>query len=345
MNKTTLPDPSELEISFCDAIDQIIHPIKEEFNINYFCFQKLYWKGKFLSICNHRKFADYFCENHLSQYTNDLPLPMYSEVINLEEVDPNSETYQHIIKAMAEKFDITQLIALVAYYRGATAIYTFGVPSEVKNFRYEFMTNLDYFKQFTFYFTEKAANIINQVKAKAPKIKIHSDLGPKIKEALSVFLKKLKRYSNKALYPTRYYLNGIFDDIYFTRAETKSLRLLSYGYNYQEIAAELNISVRTVHDHINQVKQKLKCHNRTEMLRMFHVIGGVFPMIEQNFSTRPYLDRPSLFTEFAKTICIEHPELKPIFDEFLQHCQEKYHNVVSLTGDVYRPFQKDVAEN
>lgn len=46
--------------------------------------------------------------------------------------------------------------------------------------------------------------------------------------------------------------------------EEQVLNLLSKGYLYKEIAAELTISNDTVHNHIRKIYEKLQVHNRTE---------------------------------------------------------------------------------
>jgi DNA-binding NarL/FixJ family response regulator len=46
--------------------------------------------------------------------------------------------------------------------------------------------------------------------------------------------------------------------------EEQILDLLSKGYFYKEIAAELFISVDTVHNHIRKIYEKLHVHSRTE---------------------------------------------------------------------------------
>jgi DNA-binding NarL/FixJ family response regulator len=49
-----------------------------------------------------------------------------------------------------------------------------------------------------------------------------------------------------------------------SKREEEVLDLLSKGYLYKEIAAELSISADTVHNHIRKIYEKLQVHSRTE---------------------------------------------------------------------------------
>lgn len=54
------------------------------------------------------------------------------------------------------------------------------------------------------------------------------------------------------------------DQAPLTMREEQVLNLLSKGYLYKEIAAELSISSDTVHNHIRKIYEKLQVHSRTE---------------------------------------------------------------------------------
>jgi len=51
-----------------------------------------------------------------------------------------------------------------------------------------------------------------------------------------------------------------------TKREKETLDLLSRGYDNQEIAEELFVSVNTVRTHIRHIYEKLQVHNRVEVL-------------------------------------------------------------------------------
>ncbi|WP_119344080.1 response regulator transcription factor [Facilibium subflavum] len=50
-------------------------------------------------------------------------------------------------------------------------------------------------------------------------------------------------------------------------------RMLILGASAKEIALKLSLSYRTVETHINNIKQKLNCHKRSELITHLHQIG------------------------------------------------------------------------
>ena len=67
----------------------------------------------------------------------------------------------------------------------------------------------------------------------------------------------------------RYYLrkNNIYT--YLTEAELRCLRYLLEGKSYQETAALLQLSVRTIEFYSQNMQAKLICHNRDALIQFF----------------------------------------------------------------------------
>jgi DNA-binding NarL/FixJ family response regulator len=63
-----------------------------------------------------------------------------------------------------------------------------------------------------------------------------------------------------------------------TPRETEVLELLARALTYEEIAAELEISIKTVENHVCMIFRKLGVHRRTEAARIWwehqHGLGG-----------------------------------------------------------------------
>lgn len=55
-------------------------------------------------------------------------------------------------------------------------------------------------------------------------------------------------------------------EIKLTQRERECLHYLSVGYSAKKIGQELKISSRTVEIHIANMKRKLECHTRLELL-------------------------------------------------------------------------------
>jgi DNA-binding NarL/FixJ family response regulator len=59
---------------------------------------------------------------------------------------------------------------------------------------------------------------------------------------------------------------SIVDEFHLTPKEVEVLQLMSKGYLYKEIAAELNNTVNTIKQHIRHIYEKLHVQNKTEAI-------------------------------------------------------------------------------
>ena len=64
------------------------------------------------------------------------------------------------------------------------------------------------------------------------------------------------------------------------------LRFLPTGLTVQEIAAELYLSVNTVHTHIRHLYEKLDVHKRHEALERARALGLIAPSPDSLLSSR-----------------------------------------------------------
>ncbi len=267
--KARIPAPTYFEKSVTKEVDKIIKPIKNLLGINYFNMTKLYWNSKGFCLSNSKEWLEYFEQHKLNEEMLGCPIPIAKNLFCENELDKNTPFYKNVIQTMNEKFDFTQLCTVAFYHAGATCLYSFGVPSSVKNFTQTFLTNQDYIKQFTYYFSEKGSNLLERARKNAQLIDISAFDPQLIKNTiLDSFKEKFDKF-NSLPKTKRYYMHGEYDELYLTKQEYKSLRLLLRGYPFTQIASQLNISEKTAYEYITNVKTKLGCQTKSELLRRF----------------------------------------------------------------------------
>ena len=66
----------------------------------------------------------------------------------------------------------------------------------------------------------------------------------------------------------RVYLNVPFSHIYFSRRESECLYGLSQGCSLRQVADNLQLSVRTIEYYVKNMKRKLGCNSRTELVSL-----------------------------------------------------------------------------
>jgi len=79
--------------------------------------------------------------------------------------------------------------------------------------------------------------------------------------------------TNKSVINKRFFLGKEFSDQYLTHQEIKVYRIILLGYSAKEGGELLNISSKTIEFHTEQLRKKLSCHNKGELLRKAHQYG------------------------------------------------------------------------
>ena len=77
----------------------------------------------------------------------------------------------------------------------------------------------------------------------------------------------------KKKYRSRYYIEGKNGDAYLTKKEAVILAYIAKGKITKKVASILNISPRTVESHVENMKMKLHCHSKAELIEIFLKIG------------------------------------------------------------------------
>jgi DNA-binding CsgD family transcriptional regulator len=68
--------------------------------------------------------------------------------------------------------------------------------------------------------------------------------------------------------PKRYYLTGKYKNYYLTKREAECLICLARGYTLKQIGRTLGVSPRTIEDHIERLKGKLRCRSRSDLINI-----------------------------------------------------------------------------
>lgn len=70
------------------------------------------------------------------------------------------------------------------------------------------------------------------------------------------------------------YLGEKFPDVYLTKRETQCCLLLLQGYTMRSIGIELGLSARTIEYYLNNIKKKLDCKRRDQLV--FKLLDSAF---------------------------------------------------------------------
>lgn len=243
-------------ITSSNEVSQFLTPLKE-LGINYFHYGKMFKNGFLALLVSNAQW-----HKHVFRMEKPGPWPT-TDQYQLESgcylwenmYDPS------LIQDARNYFNFGTGIVLINQYDDFYDTFSFGMSKTSSHNPFEFFLNhLEMLKQFTAFFKDSASKLILQAEnnklilpdsmKKNNNFKIKNQETDQIKRKIS----KCIQLSEKGL---------------LTPREFECLKYLARGKTMKEIALYSNISPRTVEARINNIKKKLSCNLKTELINKF----------------------------------------------------------------------------
>ena len=251
-------------VTTADQVSKILAPLAQSFGIKHFRYLKLYADKSRILLSNLPDCTRFmYEEGHYKDMWFDGEFPdhltegcHYWDVIRLT----GNRTTQ---KTECEK-EINQVLGL---YHGITYVYPGINYWEIYTFDSDdpaiYHMDKKILMHFILYFKEKAARLIDQgerekivfIQESMIEINKHPD-----QEKFVEFFKKTRL--------NRYYLSGKYHGIYLTSKEMQCIYWLVQGKTAGEIAIIEGNSIKTIHQHLENIRKKLNCYKQTQLVRI-----------------------------------------------------------------------------
>jgi DNA-binding CsgD family transcriptional regulator len=237
-------------------VDQIAQPLAQYFGISHFGFIRIYENGKMLRMANKPKWTRTYFEKG---YYDDIDLYSMRDVQQNESRlllltgEPQGEHFTTLCK----EFQIWNALGIYEKFEEYSDFWFFSSSpdnTEVINF---YLNKVDALKNFSLYFKEKFSQ---EIKENDPSKLISTRV--KITESSLVEKQKVKSLFNN-LNINSYKLD---DKVSLSKREFECLFYLVQGRTMKEIARFMNLSFRTIEFHLNNVKRKLNCNKKSQVI-------------------------------------------------------------------------------
>jgi LuxR family quorum-sensing system transcriptional regulator SolR len=232
-----------LSITTANDIKEIVKPLFETSDIHYFHYGEIYKKGYSFGFCTHPAWRKYFFEKKLYQFNTDYPANGYHL----------SAIKNPLPAAHAKKyFNIDHIFTFTKEYADHYMMAGFGTHCGNDKIIDYYLNNRDVLERFILYFKQQADKLIKLSK-KEENLIILPEYSGKIL--------KLKAVENRTNFPhVDPYLS------LFSKREMDCIKYLLLGNAAREIGEKLFISVRTVETYIENIKNKLGCNKKSEVI-------------------------------------------------------------------------------
>jgi len=233
-------------------VAEICHPLFSMCNLNYFDYAKIYHDGSLTTLLsNHDWFHHYFTHEYpISSTITQTGIHLWEHYLP-----------QECLKDMAEHFNFHNGITIFQQHDTFIEFFDFGAPANNPTIIDYYFNHLDILNNFLFYFKDKAASLIKQAdnnRITIPK-KMHGEPIPQTsyKDFCELIQKK------------KIHLYCKNKNIVLTQREYEVLLQLTQGKTAKETAKKLNISHRTVEDHLTKIKNKSGYAFKSQLIEMF----------------------------------------------------------------------------
>lgn len=240
-------------------VAEIAKPLNQ-LGINYFTYMRSYHDGSRLYLYHDPKILTAYLEEEYYLIGNTECKPeRYKEQVALWSTVPN----QKVISECARSRGVDHGMFMFQPQDDYCEVFSFATQSGNEHIVNTYLSKMDVLTTFKQYFREKAAPIIDQ----AVKQKIILPFNNKID--IDSYLVNPDTINNKLMLlasPVKSLL---------TNRQLQCCLLLMQGKTAKEIANTIGLSARTVEDYLSQIRTKLGCRNKTELIIKLSAILNV----------------------------------------------------------------------
>jgi len=264
-------------LSSANALKAICHRLlAEKPSIQYIAFHRCTGKQPCLCLTTQAQWLHYLYQTP-SLLLSPLPWPIeipFTEFAIWSKTK-QADFYQHALK----RFHIQHGITLCKPYQEIYDLFRFGTINNILIMDQCYVDDLFYFQVFIHDFLTAANPLITT----APKITV-----PAKTDLFTTALKpnnSCNTNTQKTIQQPkdRYPLSkSKHHHPYLTKKQAECAIWVTRKENYKAIAKQLNISVRTISSHMEQVREKLGCKSNQQIARQL-INAGLWSMLDSHF--------------------------------------------------------------
>lgn len=233
-------------------VDAISAPLNTYFQIHYFAFKRTYDDGSKIYLFNHPTYYRHWFKSQYYLIGNREAKPShYESGYDLWESLP--DPYK-LYDEGAKNFDIANGLTVTRKYEKYCDFFFFATNSRNTHIRQLYFERRDVFEKYCDYFVSSSQDLINR--AETAKIILPSPKPielPKPVFEINKFLKEIHSAGDEGL-------------CHLTVREIECAYLLAEGKSYKEIAKVFGLSPRTIEEHSHNIRHKLGCKNKSELI-------------------------------------------------------------------------------
>lgn len=256
-------DKNHLSLQFASDVISLCEPLFRNSIVSFLNYCRFLPNGHVYCLTNHPEWLKY----HFSQEYR-LIEPINEDYLQMKKfhclLEPSDISFD-----IADRFNMHVPIDFIECTEEYVDLFCFAFPTSKKEnecINY-YMNSLDIFEKFKLYFMEKAGKMISQLEEKKILLPSHMrGISSTIVENTETNIASQRNNIIKQLSTTKKTFVINRKKIALTKREIECLQFIGRGRSAKEISKNLDISHRTVESHICNIKYKLDCHTKSNLI-------------------------------------------------------------------------------
>ncbi len=263
---------------YFDEVDRICYPLFKRTPVDFFVYEIFYDSGEAIFLSSAPNVLINWAQDDLHPTQEELDLyssiglktALLSHLIPLPPViDLIALKYEKIID-IASQCDLYHTLFFVDRYTTHYRVCGFGVKKSNKSVLNFYLNAAPTLLRFINYFEKNAEELINADNGSEliylPKYHLI--------QSINLGLENLEETFLNLDFPLDFDLkNGLMNSS-LTSREYQCLSLVAQGYTMKTAAKKLDISHRTVEQHLRNLKEKLSVNTKSQLVEMWHMHNG-----------------------------------------------------------------------
>ena len=246
-----------------NEIKDICHFYLPKLGISYFNYGRMYDDGGCCLLSNNNRVNQYLFHTESPVFT---PIP--ASLLNHKFfylLPVNAGSYQKVMHDVKAYFNLSHALDFFECYAGYIDVYCFSSSNDNEQIVNVYLNGgCQLLAQFIADFKEQAKVLIEKVDKQRMYLPQHMQLNFNSTMVLPELNQNDKAVSS--LNKKGHYLSGDYAHVCLTKREVDCLSKLVMGYTAKETARSLNLSPRTIETYLLNIKAKLGCCRRSEII-------------------------------------------------------------------------------
>lgn len=264
-NKKLVLKDDHFSFTSCNNLNQLIKPLYDLLNVNLMTLRRFYKNGKQFYIATDHKWIKHYFDQDYQKYN------VFKGILN------SNIRYAFVLDQMAKDSDLNMVagiainsfemchgVTLKRVGSDYTDIFNFTAPRNNESIKNLFWLHIPEIEKFIDYFYIVAQDILQE--ASKPDNLFGTIETVDFSENIEID-KRLSDYYQKISNPHIQYLVNKYK---LSTRETECLNMLSQGLTSKIIANKLQISHRTVELYITNVRNKIQCNSKQEIIELIN---------------------------------------------------------------------------